>query len=312
MMFLRLFMTCVLIAALPATGALAATHAHVSVAAQDAAGASVGPPSLAWWEARRASRPSPTEEEKREARELAERFTRRFGETHDVAPLIEELFAEGFEDALRQSADVRALEFVERDVVARVPAEDLRRFFVAEFNFTCLSFAYLMEQSRLRELSRAESAEDVSVMDVYPAGALDVLRSDPTYVLLREKMESEERAESAGEGSGREFDPRPIKSLEQMRRWGATMERASAVLRASVPSLAVQQALERDGSAGEWDGYYTPDLYVLEEIEYGLPAGTRLIRARVQALLLLQFRFGMARDDGRLKIVTAEVEIDGD
>lgn len=298
-MFLRPLVTCVLLAALAASGAPVAA---------------AGPASHALSRPARAARPTPTEQEAREARELAELFVRRFGDTHDVAPLLEELFAGGFEEALRESPDVRALEFVERDVVARAPAADLRRFFAAEFNFTCLSAAYLMERARVRELSRAESADEASAGDVYPAAVLDVLNSDPTYALLREKMESEEGEAGAGETSGREFDPRPIKTLEQMRRWGATMERANAVLRASVPGLQVQQALERQEYAGEdrWDGYYTPDLYVLGESEYGLPSGTRLIRARVQALLLLQFRFGMARERGGLKIVTADVEIDGD
>ncbi|HEX5709380.1 MAG TPA: hypothetical protein VFX96_18910 [Pyrinomonadaceae bacterium] len=243
---------------------------------------------------------------------MMERFMGRFGEAQDVAPLVGEMFAEGFEETLRATPDTRAFEFVARDVLARATRADLRRFFAAEFNFTSLSVMYWTEQSRVRDLSGAVAPDVSSTWDNYPADVLALLEDDPTYSLLRGKAESEERDEFESADAARAFDPRPIKSLAQMRRWAETMERASAALRRHTPGLAVLRTLERDERSDDWDGYYTPDLYVLEEPEYGLPTGTRLVRARAQALLVLQFRLSLARVGGRMQVVSAEVEVDGD
>jgi hypothetical protein len=305
--FLRLAVTCALVAALTMTGWPSAVFA-----ARDAKRAGEEPSAAVRPRAGRAGWQQLTYEESLEVREMMERFVGRFGETQDVAPAIEEMFAEGFEETLRATQDARAFEFVSRDVVARATRADLRRLFVAEFNFMTLSVMYRMEQARVRELSGAISPGVSSVWDDYPADVVAVLEDDPTYGLLREKFDSEERGASEGDEAGRAFDPRPVKTLAQMRRWAATMERASAALRRNAPGLAVLRALEREERSDDWDGYYTPDVYVLEEPEYGLPGGTRLVRARVQALLVLQFRLSLARVGGRMQIVSAETEIDGD
>lgn len=309
-MFLRSVVTCAVVAAVAASGA--ATRTAAAAASRDAYGAGEEVLTVNPFRERRAGRQPLTDEEKLEVREMLEGFMRRFGETQDVAPAVEEMFAEGFEETLRAAPDARAFEFVGRDVLARATRADLRRLFVAEFNFMTLSVMYWMEQSRARELSGALPPAVSSAWDDYPAEVLEVLEGDPTYHLLREKAESEGRGEFGGDDAGRAFDPRPVKTLSQMRRWAATMERASAALRRHAPGLGVLRALEREERSDDWDGFYTPDVYVLEEPEYGLPVGTRLVRARVQALLVLQFRLSLVRVGGRMQIVSADVEADGD
>lgn len=307
MMLLRLFMTCALAAALTLTGAPPPV-----VAAQDATGAGDEAPTAARPRERRGGWQQLTYEESLEVREMMEQFVGRFGETQDISPAVGEMFAEGFEETLRATPDTRAFEFVARDVLARATRADLRRLFAAEFNFTSISVMYRAEQSRVRELSGADSPDAASAWDDYPADVLAVLEDDTTYRLLRAKDESEERGELEDADAERAFDPRPIKTLAQMRRWAGTLERASAALRRHAPGLAVLRALQREERSDDWDGYYMPDVYVLEEPEYGLPAGTRLVRARVQALLVLQFRLSLARVGGRMQVVSADAEVDGD
>lgn len=293
-MFLRRVVTCVVVASVAAV-CTAGKTANASASRE-----------------RRIERQQLTDEESIEVREMMERFVGRFGEAQDVSPAVGEMFADRFEETLRATPDTRAFEFVARDVLARATRADLRRLFVAEFNFTSLSVMYWAERRRAREMSGAESSEASSAWDDYPADVLEVLEDDTTYRLLRAKVESEGREELDDAEAERAFDPRPIKTVAQMRRWAATLERASAALRRHAPGLGALRALEREERSDDWDGFYAPDVYVLEEPEYGLPTGTRLVRARAQALVTLQFRLSLARVGGRMQVVSADVEADGE
>lgn len=81
-----------------------------------------------------------SEEEQREARELAVRLVKRLREADDFAPVVSEFFPTDFAERVRQFVlsqppDHEALLFCEHEVVRSASADDLRRTYVALMNF---------------------------------------------------------------------------------------------------------------------------------------------------------------------------------
>ena len=270
-----------------------------------------------------------TPDEEQEARELADAFVKRFRETNDIAPLVEELFVEDFAERLRHDVNGVPLCLLRREVALRAAPAELREFYVAQFNFLALSLEYWM--------SRPEGAgggeEEPTLEQMYPHEVVGVLRREPHFAAFITGDKSapeepdEERAEpvesslsDAAKSDEEKFDKakrkaddeeRFVKSLDALREVTTTAEKAAKALRLSVPPFAYMLEAQRETIADEdLPEADAPGAETFEQAFYGFPAGTRFIRLNVEPLYGLQMQLYAVRvKDGRLRITAAFIAL---
>jgi hypothetical protein len=252
-----------------------------------------------------------TAEEEREARELARQFAERTRETNDVGPPVAALFVADFAERLRHERDRMPMNFVEPEVSRRATDEELRGFYVAQFNFFSLTLAYWMTTADMGESDDGDDGWNLEKM--YPPEVAGVLRSDPTIAGFVAKHEANEALKASGapapEGEQEEeVDERFVKDLSTLHTVTATGSKAAEALRPYVPpysSIRRAQEEKEEAPPDEFEEVHTPHLESEGCGEFGLPDGTRVIQIQVEPARDMQFSLLMVRADGRLRILYA-------
>jgi hypothetical protein len=266
-----------------------------------------------------------TPEEEREAVQLAERFIKRFEEKNEPSSLIDELYVKDFDARLRRDdvSNYIYLVKVEPEVVAKATDQDLRRLYTASLNFIYAS-AYLygihMYNRKLKGLDAVDDDNDPPLKEILPPQVEAVLRSDPVMAkLLAEDEEqeregnsepSEEPQQRAAGSSEKEAkaDGVEIRSVERMRGFASTLEKAAVLVREHLKTLQVPQTWKELLTAlqtmGAWEGVtddcegLCPRVNIISDEFFGAPVGTRLICVKV-----MPFHMDLVRVDGRLRIL---------
>jgi hypothetical protein len=280
-----------------------------------------------------------TPDEEREARELAASFLERLRQTDDVAPLVEELFVSDFDERIaKKDKDYDLpMAFVSREVALQASPEELRRFYVAEFNRFSLILEYYWFRAVERSDAESEDEDDDSIEKMFPPDVVACLKDDPLYAKLIEEEQAEERArkESAerdgqdtgagatndtnsadtnNEGKATEQENQPdqededvfVKSLADLHAATNATEKTTRALRAYVPSLIMLRQMQRErNDASDSVEIHDPDLDATDRVGYGFPAETRFIHIHVEPLNDLHFFLVMVKADGRLRILYA-------
>lgn len=275
--------------------------------------------------AKRAARAQLTTEEESAAREFGRRFAERFRETNDIAPIVEEMYVEDFADRLRHDDEYLPMCFLRREVAAQATPAELRKFYVAQFNFVTLTLAYWMTRP---EGPGGDAQEEPTLEQMFPPEVFGLLSSSPHFAayITGEKPAAETPDEKAADAGGpaaasaaapgeakpgeakkdeRDAD-RIVTSLAVLREMTATTELAVEALRPHVPPYVVlREALRAKGDDTDYEEVHTPHLETREEPFYGFAPGTRFVCVTVEPLHNLQFQILAVTVGGRLKIVTA-------
>lgn len=270
-----------------------------------------------------------TVEERREALRIAEQFVKGFEEKDDPLHLIDELYVRDFGARLRGGPNPFIyLAKIEPEVVAKASDEELRRLYVASLNFIYSSSLLYGTALYNRKLRGVETdGDETPLRELLPPDVLAVLKDDPlmgALVAEEEELEGErrgeqkesqgQRAEGASEKQERADGPE-IRSLERLRAFLSTLEKASAQLRqflktAQGPRTWVEltSALRtvglKDESEGNCEGL-CPRQHVLDEEFFGSPTGTRLV-----CLSVMAFHMDLIRVEGRLRVLNVYLSSD--
>jgi hypothetical protein len=269
-----------------------------------------------------------TAEEERDAIQVARQFVEGFEELNNLPALIDKLYVKEFDARLRSKLNEYSyVVSVEPEVTESASREDLRRFYAAALGFYYIGmFIYGLEEYKRRQAGEPPGGPEPGIHDLLPPSVIDVLRSDPILVQVVTEAEEEERRRnssrsgeaSQGAGSRQEEEPEArgnaIRSLDELRHYISTLEKANALTRAYLKTLpgprtwdemirAVSQREEKTESSGnDVCTYMCPSLYILPEDSPGLKKGMRLILIKV-----LAFDMVLIRADGKLKIFNLSV-----
>lgn len=270
-----------------------------------------------------------TAEDEREALKIAEQFVKGFEEKNNPSSLIDELYVKDFDARLRSEPNPFIyLAKIEPEVVAKASDEELRRLYVASLNFIYSSSLLYGIALYNRRLKGAESESDETPLrELLPPGVLSVLKEDPLMAALitedeeleRERSgEQKELPEPGAEGASEkreQADGTEIRSLERLRGFLTTLERACALLREYLKTVQgprnwkelaneLRAQAVKDESENNCEGF-CPRLHVLDEEFFGSPSGTRLVCLNVMA-----FHMDLIRIDGRLRILNVYLSSD--
>lgn len=283
-----------------------------------------------------------TEDDDREARELAVRFVKRLRETDDFAQPVAEFFPEDFEERVKQF--MREMpESVERDVgglpcdralLLRSEAGVIRRAYVALMNFwnqqellRDAAWKYVVVEYRaagkdaLGDYEEARSRSKELAEKAVPEEAFRVAASDPflevMFRLVRadgDEEGEEDSDEEKAEEKKAKFEAAYIRDDARLRSFIERLERCVALLRKGVErlrsdasSLAASHGLTKDSPAKDEFKVYSLEEDTLEVAAFGLPARATLIHARISP-----YELPMTRDEGRLRILAVYPDFDGD
>lgn len=282
-----------------------------------------------------------TEEEGREARSLALRFTERLRETDDFAPLVGEFFPEDFAERLKRAAletpaggDDDFLFLFDRAVLPRADASELRRGYVALMNFwhqrdlvggAAFDYANLECGLAAGERPCGRGRHFKLAREAVPGEASRIADGDPLFGALLASFFDDEAGgdEPSPEEQAARIEALMIRDVarlraftERMERFVPLLRRAAGKLRSEAKSLAAARgdAEEYAAIVAAREGlkvYYLKGETVGEADSgaraLGLPSGALLIRARVHP-----FELAMSCVQGRLKILVVYPDFDGD
>ncbi|HEY0322717.1 MAG TPA: hypothetical protein VGC66_17315 [Pyrinomonadaceae bacterium] len=269
-----------------------------------------------------------TPEEEREALQLAGQFVKGFEEKNNLLALIDELYVKDFDARLRPSfSDYSYIASVKAEVLERANGEDLRRFYVAVLDFTYAGgFLYGVNQYNRKLKGDEPRDNDPAISELMPPNVIEVFKTDPILAEIIAEGEEEERRKNSEQSdetqqradAGSEDRIRAIsneiKSVESLRHYVSTLEKANALIRAHLKTLQAPQtwaelisALEqpeekRESSDNDTCEGMCPRVTILSEDFFGCPKGTRLI-----CLKVMLFHVDLVRVDGKLRILTAYI-----
>lgn len=245
-----------------------------------------------------------SEEEKRDAVQLSLTFTRRLGETLDMAVVMDELFLPDSMERYIAAEKLKASRdklsyfffssgiFVDVSLLERPVLEDWRRFYIATNNFMLLGFIHAFR--------RNIDFEQIKPTDLYPREVIELLNANPLLSNLIQKKSP----------------IRNFKSFEEMRSATATLDQAVALMRKALSGYidlekAVVQMAMRQSSAKrpmkEEDLERARAELIKAELEGiddefpGFPKGTRVILVPTFSIHELV----LVRVDGRLRVAWA-------
>jgi hypothetical protein len=243
-------------------------------------------------------------EEKREAEQLSLTFTRRLGQTLDLAVVMDELFLPDSVERYIAAAKRKAIEskasyvvfssgiFVDVSLLERPVLEDWRRFYIATNNFMLLGFIHAVR--------RNVDFEDLKPTDLYPREVIELLDANP---MLRNLIQPKSPI-------------RNFKSFQEMRSATATLDQAVALMRKALPGhtdlekaivqmamgqSSVKRPMKEEDLQKARAELIKPQLAVADEAYLGFPKGTRVI-------LVPTFSFHelvLVKVDGRLRVAWA-------
>lgn len=256
-----------------------------------------------------------TAEEEREVLEVAERFVRRMEETYDLAPLIGEMFVSDYAERLRREAINEPLFFVQKGVAEQAGREDLLRYQVALNN--CLYVVGLLVATYEASHPAADEGEDEEdFMKALPPDILDLFKNDPVLASLFEEEQKDrarenQSAEQASK-SDSDDDDEPVRSVEQLRSFTSTLERANAMARkhldaspSRISMLARHEGASEEENREAERNWTRPRAWTLGKESYGYPEGTRILCANA-----LIYHMDLMRVDGKMKVLALYLNID--
>jgi hypothetical protein len=257
-----------------------------------------------------------TAEEEREVAQLAEQFTKSL-EKNDLSALIDALYVTDFDEHLRSNLNQYSyVALVEKDVIERAPSEDLRRFYIAVTNFYYASgFLYIIKSYEVQRGGENEEREP-AINELLSPDVIAVLKSDPILAEMVAEAEDEERRRDSRpyeETEERRESSNEIKSIEGLRGFAATLEKASALIRAHAKTLAGERTLsemlseierrKREESSENDDGETArPPFKILDTDFSDFRQGKGSITVQV-----LMFNLNLVKAEGKLKIASAHM-----
>jgi hypothetical protein len=257
-----------------------------------------------------------TVQEEREAREIVAQFTKRWQETEDIGPLVDELYVSDFADRLRQEPQLLYFIELKEEQLPPETRDDLRRHYVAMTNFLHLMLRIYAVYESTRTPDDDEG-EHLKLRQIIPANVWSVFESNPTLKAFMDE-EMGESAESQAEPQGQETDEQAtakgIKAIEQLRILTPALEKAVVLLREHVKTLPStlpasevirNKQSDEDSSEAEHDDPLMPRSYILSEEFYGYPAGTRLI-----CVDLTPFHMDLVRVGDHFKVLSIYIQGD--
>jgi hypothetical protein len=255
-----------------------------------------------------------TPDEEREARELVTRLNKRWRETEDIAPLIDEFFVNDFADRLHHQPEMLFFLELKPELLATNDSrEDLRRHYVAMTNLLYL-VCRLYEVSGFINMSE-EEREEFDFKKMLPASLWDLFKSNPTTNALINEEQGEKadgRTENPDRSAETQADAKSIQTIEQLRGVTVTLEQANVILRDHLKTLPLAlpasdiNSQQSDSSTAENNDPLMPRVHILDSDFYGYPAGTRLI-----CLNSLPFHIDLVRDSGQhLKVLSVYLQTD--
>ena len=235
-----------------------------------------------------------TKAEEQEASDLAKRFTARFLETKDLAPLLDEFYFRDFIDRYKKfqskegnksgdSLFVSGLTY-DSKVLAEGNSEDWRRFYVSAHNFVLL-----LVIAALKYRKANPTKDDFDVVKFFPPSVVALVDKNPNLANMIQKKGMY----------------KPIGSVEEMRSATATLEQASTIIREKQGSSIVLNVDNNQLTKIFKSDDFKPELELADDNAYGFPKGTRfiLIKTPIAVGLIL------AKDgDDKLKIVYATLD----
>ncbi|MBD0325403.1 MAG: hypothetical protein ICV68_03175 [Pyrinomonadaceae bacterium] len=269
-----------------------------------------------------------TAEEELEARELAARFMERFQATHDLGPIIDEMFVKDFTARLRQSpSGWLPWAFLDKSLVATASPVELRRYYVASMNFYVLYGEISATAAKLRK-QLEDDEDELAFYDVMTPEIINVLLSDPVIAELFKDMNKDEEDGTAKEEDGNQpsqggdstpsanpttearDDSAPkknemgiIKTSHQLSGVSTTLEKTNELMRRRLASLPLVAPSSDDTESQKYSPPFDPA--ILDEGEYGYPQGTQAIHVN-----LLPFSIHIIREQGQLKLLSVSIYVD--
>lgn len=256
-----------------------------------------------------------TPDEERETRELAARFIKRWEETEDLGPLIDEFFVRDFAERLHYEPQVFYFGEIKEEKSILESGADLRRHYVAMTDF--LRLVLRLQEIYAPILKSEEGQAEPDLNQLIPAAVLNVLDSNPTMkAVMREDMGEQAEGQTVGseQDAADQADARIIKNLEELRSLTATLERAVTLLRAhmktlpqTIPtseSIARQQDDTRTAVSENHDPLM-PRVRLLNKDFYGYPEGTRVICLNIRL-----FHVDLVRVNDRLRVLALYMQTD--
>jgi hypothetical protein len=273
-------------------------------------------------------------EEEREAREFAEALFKRLEEGQDIAPLLEGMFVGDFAERLHASvSSAGSLYLLDRTVAAQATRDEVLRHHVAFSNFILLTAIHTMnarldaraerraakakeedKEGKAGEAEETEEGEETDgaepkLADILPPDVLELFRADP--LLGRFLVEEEEGAaapqESAAgdasaatqQGAGSDEEGF-ISTVEQLRAFTSTVERANELLRKRLTSEQKKRVFDDWRAAAEEKDseLMRPYATVVTKEWYGYPEGTRIV-----CVGLLMFHVELVRVGSGYKVL---------
>lgn len=249
-------------------------------------------------------------EEEREARAVADAFTRRLIEARDFAPVVRELYADDFmarylRQATNPEAGVRDATFMidgipalsfRASLAAHAESEYWPRLYVAANSFMHFVFLSVLAERPVEELANLEEGDmdefEQDMLGVVPPEALRILDGNPTltnFVKMKKR-------------------PVDIETLEDLRQVTVTLEEAVRLTRASLderlPKVThLAQNLQMLGDAA---ARTEVESLPLEGDAWGYPNGTRFFKVFAP----IGYDLILVKDGERMKVVWATIPHD--
>lgn len=241
----------------------------------------------------------PTEEETRQAQEVADKFERVMRETRDAVALQDLFLSDFMRRQIEQEkmpggplVSIPSLPLtISSDLIAHVSQNEWERLYVAQLNFRY--YFVLLIASRLKPGEIENSKEDFR-QKLFPADVLTLLQADP---FLRQQY-----------GSDNDQMKSNIETIQELRSLISTLERATLILRGrflkNPPERTdIYQENLRHASVNATRSIQ-PDVSSAPESMLGFPKGTRFFH-RLTADSL--FELWLVKTDRGMKIAWARV-----
>lgn len=232
----------------------------------------------------------PTQQEVREAHEVAAAFIKRIQQTRDIAAL-KDLYVDDFLKRKLGTGGISLHDFgsslfYRTELVTEAAPREWERFYAAQVNLRYFMVLYYLANGR--EIFTHEPV----MSEVYPPEVIALLNANPFL------------AEGSPDVKYK------IETLEELRSVIATLERAAALMRERFAKQPPEQTELYQEHIREWAAKEaarndsSPDVYVETGGWYGFPKGTRFFRLRTVPQL---FDLMLVRTDEGMKIVWASV-----
>jgi len=261
--------------------------------------------------------PQLTAEEKREARELAATFIRRFGETRDIAPLVSELFVRDLGQRLRnETSDDSFLLLVEPETVKQASNDELNRYYVAVMNcyISVLIYRHVAKYEKNRRKREEDDEKEPTLRETFPPEVMAALKSDPKIAAMFEDAENDEGAESdtssSEGGADKPEKDFTLRSVEHLRAATVSYEEATTKMRdglKALPNWPLANLLGQDLPSGaltdEGEDAVRLKMTSLSDSFRGQPENSYIV-----CVSALMFHIDLAKVEGRFRILNVSVE----